>query len=61
METYEIIDVHERLKTLRRDIRTPVANINTICEGEETDAATDAIFAAVLNWISENTENIKFK
>ena len=61
MYTNEIMDVHEKLKSLRDTIREQVAHINTIYTMDEIDDATNAIFGSVLVWMEDNTEDIKFK
>lgn len=61
METTEIINVHNKLSDLKSDIRTQVSNISTICDGNDIDNATDAIFGVVLNWLGNNIEEIEFK
>lgn len=61
MYTNEIMDVHEKLKSLRDTIREQVAHINTIYTMDEMDSATNAIFGSVLVWMEDNTEDIKFK
>lgn len=63
----EMMEVHNKLKSLHSEILIlililiPITNIDTICDGEDIDVATLAVFNTVLNWMKENIEDIKFK
>ena len=59
METQEYMEIYDKWKELRTDIRSHVGGL-VIC-GEDIDMETEKIFLVVLEWIKNNTEYIKFK
>ena len=61
METYNVIDIHKKLRSMHSDIRSKVVQLEPICDVTDIDPAADAIFDVVLDWIENNTEEIKFK
>lgn len=56
METYEIIELEDKLDLLRDELRKCVS----VC-GDDIDSDTRAIFKVVFKWLTDNTESIKFR
>ncbi len=56
----EMMEVHNKLMSMRSDIRGKINQLEPICDGTDIDMASDAIFDVVLNWMEKNIEDIKF-
>jgi hypothetical protein len=56
-----MIEIFKKLESMHSNIRSKIIQLEPICDSTDIDPATDAIFNVVLDWIENNTEEIKFK